>query len=251
MTNFQDEYKPTGFNDIIMPSADAEATLRRYLPPPGGKSFGLLKPLILHGPYGTGKTTVLDLIGPMKDPTFQSANFLSVTASGRKNAKTFLSTIQRFTTTMAFGGGMKVLAFDEVDIIADELQQLLKAQITEMTNLGLDVLIVMTTNHLERVDGGIMDRSIAVDMTPTDPMRFLPHMREILIAEKVPMVTDDLLLPIAVKAGTSIRQLYNEMEIVVEGLRALQALPPPHRGLTLLHGSVTKRTRYQLCGSHF
>jgi DNA polymerase III delta prime subunit len=235
---FEQKYPVRTFDDLIMPNDAVEAALRRYEPVAGEVDFGYKKPLLLEGPYGTGKSTIIEIIGQVKDPNFQNANSLFIDADGRKNIQAFKSRIENFTSTMAINAGLKALKFDELDIMSDELQQLLKMQISEIVSKKLNVQIVMATNHLERVDGGIKSRCTVIPMRHLDPERMLPKMRQILIAEKVMMLPDRALLPIAQRAGGDIRKLYEELEILVDGLRAMQALPKPQLGLTLVHGAV-------------
>ncbi len=247
--NYLTKYEPRTVDEFIWPSDKAKAAILDTLATPGAR-FGKLHPHIFHGDYGGGKSTLLKWLPYWIDPNFQELNSLSIVGDARKNISETVQKITRFTEFQAYGGGLKVLRIDEADNLDDQIQQGLKGQITKIISLELDVLIIIATNHLERMDGGIVDRCVTVDMTQRDPERYLPKMREILAAENVDMMTDRALLPYAEAAGTSIRRLYRMMEELVDAHRAQQAqlgqqAPLPGTasgtGLTLLNQPATKQ----------
>ncbi len=246
--NFLAKYEPQTPGELIWPSDKAKAAILDYLPSPGD-GFGKLHPLLLYGNYGGGKSTIMKRLPYWIDPSFQVPNRKWLVADARKNISEMVHIIKRFTEFEPYGGGMKALLIDEADNLDSKIQQGLKGQITEIVGQNTDVLIVLATNHIDQVDGGIVSRCVTVDMSQRDPERYLPKMREILTAENVGVMTDRALLTIAEAAGSDIRELYRMMEQLVDALRAQQGPPnpppvagPPRSrgsGLTLLKQPVT------------
>lgn len=240
---FVNRYAPKRPDDFIWSSDKAEADIRDYLPS-HGEGLGDLHPLLLHGAYGGGKTELMKRLPGWIDPNFNELNELWIVADARKNISEMVKTIKRFSQFAPFGGGLKALLIDEADNLDIKIQQGLKGQVTEIVGQDSDVLIIMATNHIEKLDGGLVSRCVQVDMTQRDPERFLPKMREILAAEKVDVLTDRALLTIAEAAGTDIRELYRMMEKLVASQRAQQVTSKPvpvvrGSGLTLLKNPVS------------
>ena len=240
---FVKKYAPLTPDKFIWSSDKAEADILDYLPSPE-EGLGDLHPLLLHGSYGGGKTELMKRLPGWIDPNFNKLNELWIVADARKNISEMVKTVTRFSQFAPFGGGLKALLIDEADNLDIKIQQGLKGQITEIVGQDTDVLIIMATNHIDKMDGGLVSRCVTVDMTQRDPERFLPKMRDILKAEKVDMMSDRALLSLAENAGTDIRELYRLMEDLVADQRALQAIsaaqPIVRRtGFTLLKQPVS------------
>ena len=242
MSNLQFEqvYAPKSLDDFIYPSDKAEAAIRSLVPEPG-VSFSKLPPVLLYGGYGGGKTSLLKILPYAIDPNFQEPNRHFIKATTRKNLVEVIDGIQRFAQTVAIGGGLKAVCIDEADNLDDKIQQSLKATMTALIG-KVEVLFILTTNYMQRMDGGLLSRSVKVNMDQRDPERFLPRMREILSKEGVAVLPNDWLLPVAEMAGTDIRELYRHMERLVDALReqvSTPSPPKPRRGLTLLNQPVS------------
>ncbi len=222
--NFLKKFEPQNPDEFIWPNDKAKTTIMDYLPNDKG-GFGKLHPLLLHGHFGGGKSTIMKRLPYWIDPSFQTANQKLLVADARKNISEMTNSIKRFCEFAPYGGGLKALLIDEADNLDTKIQQGLKGQITDILSYGIDVLIILATNYIDRIDGGLVSRCVTVDMSQRDPERYLPKMKQILADENVEAMSDRALLPIAESAGTDIRELYRKMEQLVDARR--EQAPPP------------------------
>lgn len=80
--------------------------------------------------------------------------------------------------------------FDEIDNLTDNAQASLKAAMNIKT-----AIFILTTNHLDKIDKGILNRSVMVDMNAAPPQSWLPFAHRILNEHKV-KVSDEELIPL-------------------------------------------------------
>lgn len=138
--------------------------------------------IILYGVYGTGKTTMAHLL-PGWLETVKTTTALKTTPVGQlvdttdivyryfpcaqgQNGVTLLSQIQYQTSFISLSdSGLHYVILDEVDNLTTAAQASLKAIMNSK-----NVVFIMTTNNLNAIDGGVMNRSILLDMNaaPTD-----------------------------------------------------------------------------------
>ncbi len=132
--------------------------------------------LVLYGIYGTGKTTMANLL-PGWIETAKTTKFLANNPVGQladqtdpyfifqacaqgQNGASVIGNIQNSTSLISLNdSGLHYVILDEVDILT-------AAAITSFKSImnQKNVVFILTTNNLNKIDQGVMNRSILLDM---------------------------------------------------------------------------------------
>ena len=136
--------------------------------------------VILWGPYGSGKTTLAELLPDWIEYSKTQPQLTRATvgqcagipvcpldvlfnpcAQGQ-NGIQLINQINVFTNFVSYGteSGYKFVILDEVDLLTPAAQASLKSIMSNSRN----VVFIMTTNHLDQIDSGVENRSIVLDM---------------------------------------------------------------------------------------
>lgn len=172
---FSSPFKPTSLNDFVISDAASklhlEAIVNGKLPfPLFGKNS-----ICLWGTYGTGKSTLALLLPQLLE---QSANLLGTTrAAGLFASATYweltecaigMNSVTMLTDLNTRCKSMNALSpsgwhyeiLDEVDNLTVAAQASLKTAIT----FANSTIFIISTNHPSKLDSGLKDRSILIEM---------------------------------------------------------------------------------------
>lgn len=208
--NTNNKYRPTKIADIVWASDELQEKINRYAQ---GRNS---RPLILHGPFGTGKSLIAGLIPKAidgdavqvarirPDELNSSDAVQKIFSRGRLFDRLFVPPGQRQTYTV----------MDEITI-SPKATAALRITLDEMA--GRD-LTIMTTNELSRLDPAIRSRSEVVFVPPVPPERFLKRAQEILVNENV-LLDDKTVLEVleaAFERREDNREYYKALDEVIE-----------------------------------
>lgn len=207
--SFTVKYEPKTLGEVVISSSTVRNKLDAYI------NGDLVQPLILHGDFGTGKTTIANLLPDaiegkkalvenLKAVEFSTVHDVSAlfsaptafyklfTVNGQKR-NYFVSNEFNFTMKAA-------LAFRDV---VDELQE--------------HTQFIFTTNNLASIDKGIQDRSICLLVPPASAQDWLPRAKFILKQEGVKMKDSQLLnfLNKQLAVSNSNRKLLEQLQELV------------------------------------
>ena len=179
--------------------------------------------LLFHGLHGTGKTTIANLMpglietsrttgallncppGDLVDTTGALYDFHPC-ASGQ-NGAALIQSIQNKTSFIAFNSSnLHFLILDEIDNLTDLAQASLKA-IMNRTN----VVFIMTTNHLHKVDLGIQNRSVIIDMNMPPPACWRPILARVFTRSGLTPPSDQVLDQTVVAGRGSARSIFSDV----------------------------------------
>jgi replication-associated recombination protein RarA len=218
--SFALKYAPTRLSDVVIGSQTLKNRLNDYIQDRD------LKPLILHGGVGTGKTTIANLLPdaiegkPAEVTRLKAVEFSSVT-----------------DVTEVFGGPpMFYKLFTTNDqkrtyVISNEINFTHKAAIAFRDTVD-DMIghtqFIFTTNYIDQVDIALRDRSNCLVVPPVTAKDWLPRAQWILQQEGIALPDDQLLkiLTTQLQVSSSNRKLLERLEDFVRSVRN----PPSNPG---------------------
>lgn len=162
--------------------------------------------LLLYGVYGTGKTTLANLL--------PHAIEKGKTGSGLNSPETFIGCQQGFNgpqvitlignilNVMSFNtSGLHYIILDEVDNLTKLAQQSLKSAMNTHR-----AVFILTTNNISELDKGLKDRCVLIEMNAGKPEEYLSLAKDIAQDTNV-VLNDDVLLESISLANGSFRNL--------------------------------------------
>ena len=185
------KYSPKSLTEFVFPNVQAKDIVDAYVL--GGEE----RPLILYGTNGTGKSLLQRLIPNaieqcetslqvVKCADLKSADDIHDLYGRNKHFNSnFTINDQRFN----------YIIIEEFLMTNKKMIDALKIELDQ--TLGTD-LTILSTNRFEKIDYGIVSRSIELELLPCKPHLFLPHAKKMFAAEGVNMDDQKLLTSLQV-----------------------------------------------------
>lgn len=199
------DFLPTTLEECVISDVLSKDILTnivsRILPLPAFGKCGI----ILHGPYGTGKTTLAQLIPELMEQASHGATpFVSEYSCAQgMNGSVLINKIMNSTVLVSFNpSGRHYTILDEVDNLTDAAQASLKAIMD-----GLHGVFIMTTNDITAIDKGVVNRSYLIHMLAASPQQWLPLMKRVIRACGVAVPPDSALIPVIASCNGSAREI--------------------------------------------
>jgi replication-associated recombination protein RarA len=166
--------------------------------------------VLLYGVYGTGKTTLAKILPEAIEhgTTGQGLSLPESYIACRQgfNGVQVSQTIDKIlVTTSLNASGKHYIILDEVDVLTKQAQESLKSSLN--TTRGV---FVMTTNSVSKLDKGLLDRCVLVEMNASKTEDYLPIARKIIAAHDV-VLNDEELIPTIKAANGSLRNVINNV----------------------------------------
>lgn len=204
------KYRPEKISDVVWADDELEAKVKRYAE---GRNN---RPLILHGPFGTGKTLIAGLIPKAIDGDGVQVSRIRTAELNSSDAVEKIFSRDRLFDHLFVPPNQR-----QTYTLIDEIQinpkgsNALRITLDEMA--GRD-LTIMTTNELSKLDPAIRSRSEVVFVPPVPPERFLKRAQEILVNENV-LLDDKTVLEVlkaAFERREDNREYYKALDEVIE-----------------------------------
>jgi len=212
---------PTCFKDIAFADDYTREDLADYANNPN-----LAGNIILEGGYGSGKSTIAQIIAKER-----GGGSLSVFEfNGEAWSEDTLSIIENTYAWATTNGDIAVVIINEVDRLKDKqfkLRDFLDARANKL-------LVIMTTNHLANIDGSIVDRSDVYYVRGFTPQKVVAVAQNVLQSNGYNFEDADLeqlfkRRLVGDEQELSLRQIGR----MVDKLAMQNAPQPPKRGKTL------------------
>lgn len=190
--------------------------------------------IVLYGIYGTGKSTLARLL-PGWLETVKTTPVLQTTPVGQivdteqpmfdfhacaqgQNGASLMTKIQNITKHVSLNAsGLHYIVLDEVDNLTAAAQASLKA-IANNTH----VVLILITNNLNKIDKGVINRSILIDMNAAPTPVWLNKLQNDLSRVHAKSCSVDKLTKIIKDNKGSCRSIYTELSITLNTMSANQ-----------------------------
>ena len=196
-----EKYRPTKVDGYVFTDVAVREQIEQWI------KEGGCPHLLLHGPAGTGKTTLAKLL--VHELQIDGYDFLQVNAS-RDNGVDFLkSKIEGFVSTMPFGH-LKIVLLDEADSLPLMTQSALR---TDMETYSQTVRFILTCNYPEKIMPAIREsRCHHVHISKPDKTEYTARAATVLVNEGVEFDLDTLDSYVRV-AYPDLRKCLNQLQV--------------------------------------
>lgn len=225
MINTSSNLEPTALDDFAISDPESLNLLEgvvsgRFQFPAFGKNV-----LCLWGMYGTGKTTLARLLPTLFEQCpyrgastrpgslFEGQHYWDFTACGSSaNSVSMMQDLKKRVDADASysSNGWHYEILDEVDLLTTAAQASLKATISQ----AVSTLFILTTNHLNKLDRGLIDRAHLIEMNQPPGHEMVRVGRLLLNRLGAPdSLSDDVLASFAEKSRGSMRDFGNAIAV--------------------------------------
>jgi DNA polymerase III delta prime subunit len=208
--SFIDKYAPRRWSEVVIPDPVAKMQLDNWV------QTQSMRPILFHGPPGTGKTTMASLLPREVDPTFSDFDLLDLQASSTSNNASRLQQLHNFCPMMSFSDA-RVVKIDEFDMLPNIMQGNMK---NVMDKYKLNTRFFLTTNHINKVDPAVRSRCLKLSIVHNKMDAWVPRLRGILAIEGMAgRISDEKLLDIADVSHGDCRTILQDLEHLILKVR--------------------------------
>jgi DNA polymerase III delta prime subunit len=201
----ENDFKPKSLDECVISDVRSKDILSQILngqlPFPAFGKCGIL----LHGDYGTGKTTTASLLPELIEVSRGGSNAfydLYPCAQGM-NGSQLIQKIEARTSLVSFNqSGLHYSILDEVDNLTDAAQASLKAIMDCRHGI-----FILTTNDITKIDKGIVNRSHVIHMLVAQSKDWLPIVKRMITTMGAKCPHESTLLPVIASCNGSGREI--------------------------------------------
>lgn len=203
-------YEPISLDDFAFSNPRTEKILKALLSKtprfPSDGTTGIL----LHGTWGTGKTTLARLLPILLEKAYGNQQLFADESmyysffsceQGQRGDLLFPEIHTQIDMQWPSSIQAKIVVLDEVDNLSEKAQNSLKA-VMNRQYFGC----IMTTNSITKVNKAICDRSYVLDMDAPPPKLLLPLLRKVATNSGWTDASDEALVSIAGQTRGSYRE---------------------------------------------
>ena len=181
--------------------------------------------IIQYGLYGTGKTT-MSRLWPGWIETAKTTNFLQSGKAGQivdstqanyeylacaqgQNGTQMISQIQERTSFMSWNiSNLHYVILDEFDLLTTAAIASLKSIMNRK-----DVVFIFTTNNLDKIDKGVLNRSILLDLNAAPTPDWVQRINEIYQNNGLAALDSQAIAGIVAAGKGSARTIFTDLDI--------------------------------------
>jgi len=168
------KYRPSTIDEFIFPDDRLRELITGYT------ERGLTRPLILYGSFGTGKSLLAELIPKAidgDDVQVEKISFDDLNSS--KEVHRHFERPKQFDVLFTSNDNLNYHIIEEMGF-KERASGALRIMLEKYERTDL---VIMTTNRLEVIDGGIQSRAHCAEVKPLRPDQFIDRAMDILRQE--------------------------------------------------------------------
>lgn len=220
-----DLYVPKSIKDVIFNAASErekiEDIVNGVMPFPFAGKNGIL----LYGLWGTGKTTLARLLPDAIEHSKggDDSNYHFIKCLQGMNGAVLMNKILASAELISLThSGYHYFVIDEIDNLTDAAMASLKSAMNTP-----NTIFIITTNHIEKVEQGVINRCEEVEFNAAPPADWLPLAKRILEDMNVKNICDDDLIDVIATCKGSARDILTSV-VKVGVVRMRKTNSPPN-----------------------
>jgi DNA polymerase III delta prime subunit len=201
----EEDFKPKTLDECVISDVFSKDILSQILngqiPFPDFGKCGIL----LHGDYGTGKTTTACLLPELIETSRGGSNAMYdfYQCAQGMNGTGLMNQINARTSLISFNpSGFHYSILDEVDNLTQAAQASLKAIMDCRHGV-----FILTTNDINQVDKGVVNRCHVIHMFVARPQDWLPLVKRVIASTGATCPPDASLIPVIASCNGSGREI--------------------------------------------
>lgn len=214
------DYTPTTIDEIVFSKDESRLRLKEILNGSKPFPFSGKNGILIYGAWGSGKTTLARMLP--NEIEFAKTNGSSLNAppislactKGMQSVNAVNAIANSAMLISANDSGCHYFVLDEMDMLTDLAQESLKTTMNTP-----NTIFVMTTNHLNKIDKGVINRSILIEMNAADPSLWLPFARRVMADNHISGVSDSTVENLIRPCNGSAREIVDTLLRVIARVR--------------------------------
>lgn len=175
-----ESYRPKTIDGYVFTDENLKSQIEGWI------AEGSIPHLLLHGPAGTGKTTLAKIL--VNQLNIDGYDFLQVNASRDNGVDYLRNKIEGFVSTLPFGD-LKVVLLDEADYLSHNSQALMRGL---METYHSQARFILTCNFIHKIIAPLKSRCQELHINKTDQTEFTARAATVLVNENIDFELDVL-----------------------------------------------------------
>ncbi len=171
------KYRPQTLSEFVYPNEETKELVEAYA------SGEMKSSLILHGASGCGKSLLQELIpNAIENSNANLQRVLCADIQTAKDVHELYGKNKKFDNLFKDNDHFNYIIIEEFLITNQKISDAFKIELDKRN--GVDLTII-STNYFDKVDKGIVSRSIELELIACEPKKFFPHAKRIFDSEGV------------------------------------------------------------------